>query len=267
MVFSSLNGVQKDPSSDSFMNVQWTEWIGYVKGEEYPAPKIPGLYRIRFKDTKTPFSFGACEEQLYWHINRRLIGHEGKYPVVAAEVVERYLKKGHNLECSYCPIADNGGYDTRSIYFRSMGVLMHHFYREKYGRSAIFGYFMNFTKESLPPLKDVGSAGDQDWMGLEWTPFIPLKGSEGTLRPKGAVYILKEGDEIIHIGSTSKASFGKTRWSKYGKEDMQVSVSYTDEKGQHINEMLIDLLSSYILENDRPPKMQFANPYSYNLLL
>jgi hypothetical protein len=119
---------------------------------------------------------------------------------------------------------------------------------------------------SFPPLAVMGKPGDPDWMGLEWTPAVPL--NEENIRavsPGAGLYLLTDAalHEVLYIGQAADVAErlqGHTG-KEYGERELLFSYQILGQKvlPHNLLELANDLIGNFYEQDRKTPELQFRS--------
>ncbi|MCK9580286.1 MAG: hypothetical protein M0Q92_07525 [Methanoregula sp.] len=189
------------------------------------------------------------------------------------------------LECSTAPL------DASGAGRRGMEAFLLYRYRQDHGESPLcnFGRFHPRYRRSsnkneklrggkledgqkdnpagfpsIPPLEATGKPGYPDWMGLEWTPAVPLTDENiGKTEPGAGLYILTDAgtQEVLFIGQSDDiagALPGQTK-KEWGGHMLQFSYQILGQKvlPHNLQELANDLIGNFYEQNKKAPEFQY----------
>jgi len=119
---------------------------------------------------------------------------------------------------------------------------------------------------SFPPLAAMGKPGEADWMGLEWTPAVPL--NEENIRavsPGAGLYLLTDAasHEVLYIGQAADVAErlqGHTG-KEYGERQLRFSYQILGQKvlPHNLLELANDLIGNFYEQDRKTPEFQFRS--------
>lgn len=271
----------------------WSAWVPFEHFTERRGilPVEQGVYRVRPVEGDCLMYIGQTGRSL-----RQRLSELSKYrktpdlmpyndPHTAAPSLWAWRDAtGMDFECSGAPLL---GADTRTREAVECFLLWH--YRREYGSSTLcnFGRFHpHYLKSkdrssgqrggrlpegrtnpgggpSLPALSPGGSPCSPDWMGLDWTDAVPLRGgSEAPDRP-GLYRILSMGEcDVVYIGQSKGLRSRLQSHAKRDWGDIEAAYSYVmcppEILPHQLKEWENDLIAGYYAEIGRPPVYQFT---------
>ncbi len=116
---------------------------------------------------------------------------------------------------------------------------------------------------SMPALSHVGTPGAAGWMGLDWSPAVPLMaGSFAGVRAVPGVYTLtKETGEVVYIGESTNLA---ARLRTHSRRPWGMAVRYSASERPagstptQLREAENDLIGGYYAEHRQAPERQFG---------
>lgn len=119
---------------------------------------------------------------------------------------------------------------------------------------------------SIAPLEAAGSPGDCDWMGMEWSEWVPLEPQNVRKVSTGAgLYLLADtaSHEIVYIGQSANVGKRLLDHSRKKWNDKSLQFSYQiiapSVFPYHLKELENDLIGNYFEQNRKAPAFQFSN--------
>jgi hypothetical protein len=281
---------------DDWLSLPWSPWVPFTadKHEFRQIPKEPGLYRIRPVGKDFLMYIGETRRTVHERVNE--LRHNIKRtdlmpwndPHTAAPSLWAWQDaEGFEYECSATPL------DASTNGRRGMESYLLYRYRQERGESTLcnFGRFHPRYRKStnrkenlrggklesgqkdnpagwtsIAPLEATGSPGDLDWMGLEWSAWLPLDPENArTVIPGAGLYLLADtaSHEIAYIGQSvdvGKRLINHSRKSWNNKSllfSYQIIAPYVFP--HNLKELENDLIGNYFEQNKKAPEFQFSN--------
>lgn len=119
---------------------------------------------------------------------------------------------------------------------------------------------------SFPPLAGTGKPGEADWMGLEWTPLLPLNDENiRAVEPGAGLYLLTDAasQEVLYIGQAADVAQrlqGHTGKDS-GERELRFSYQILGQKvlPHNLLELATDLIGNFYEQNRKAPELQFRS--------
>ena len=119
---------------------------------------------------------------------------------------------------------------------------------------------------SITPLEAVGTPGDPDWMGLEWTEYRPLSPeSLQGVAPGAGLYLLADAgsQEIVYIGQSADVAQRLLDHGRRSWDERTLTFSYQiigqSVLPHNLRELENDLIGNFFQQNKMAPVFQFRN--------
>lgn len=109
-----------------------------------------------------------------------------------------------------------------------------------------------------PPLPEIGSPGDPDWMGLCWIARELVPQTLASISPGPGVFVISVpgSEEILVIGQAADCAARLREFCSVCPDSVQVSLSPVPSS--HLKELANDLLGNYFSKFRRVPAWQFG---------
>lgn len=188
----------------TWCGLQWTSWISFTSPDIAKLPTGPGVYRIRATGIDELFYIGQTgrnlRERLVALIRNTVDDSEHmpyNDPHTAAPSLWAWRDaEGLNFECSVASVPSTLTTEKREAFECSLlwryrlefgastrcnhGRFHPHYVKSKNRSNGFRGGPLPVTEKnpawgpSYPPLSQVGTPQDTNWMTLQWTPLAPL---------------------------------------------------------------------------------------------
>jgi hypothetical protein len=281
---------------DNWCALPWSPWVPFsaTKEEFRQIPKEPGLYRLRPAGRDFLMYIGETKKSLHQRLQdlRMELRNQDLMPWSDPHAEAPGLwafsdAEGYGYECSAAPL------DASINGRKGMERYLLYRYRQERGGSPLcnFGRIHPRYRKStsrkdglrggklaedhkdnpagwpgIEPLEAIGRPGDSDWMGLEWTAWMPLAVENVHEIPAGAgLYLLADAGshEIVYIGQSADVAKRLLDQSRktWDERSLQFSLRIIGQSvlPHHLRERENDLIGNFFEQCRKAPEFQFRN--------
>jgi hypothetical protein len=279
--------------SNDWEAFKWTDWISLDTPHEVfrQITTEPGVYRIRAIGLDILVYIGQTGRNLRERLNdlrRNIYGSIMPYndPHTASpNLWAWYQEEKYNYECSVACVnlskPHRQAFEDMLLWKHRVGTgqstmcnygrFHPHYLKSRDRKSGFRGYKLPPTEQnssggpSTVPLHSHGMPHDPNWMGLSWSPVIPLDRTalEKIPRHKG-LYKIVSSDKIriLYIGETKNLRNRCRSHQNNDWDDQPVGVSYyslsEDALDYQLRELEVDLIGCYFSIYGEAPPFQYG---------